>query len=80
MAQAKTKQALVPQSSDVTIQRVTTVPTLGADGALHNMYHVQYMVGEHGPFFLDTPAEGFSAAETRQRVEAAAEELRAFIG
>ena len=63
------------QINDITVQRITTIQSLGADGTLHDMLHIQYMVRDHGPFYLDTPASGFSGAEVKARIMAAATEL-----
>lgn len=80
MAQSKPKQVVNVQPNDVAIQRINTIAVLGADGALHDVYRVQFMVREHGPFFIDTPSEGFDAGETRQRIDARAAEILALLG
>ena len=80
MAQAKPKAIVALQENDVQVQRIVTIQTLGADGALHDMYRISYMVREHGPFFLETPVEGFSSEDTRLRINDRATELLMLIG
>lgn len=80
MAQAKTKPTVTLEENDVVIRNVATIQTLGVDGDLHDMYHIQYMVREHGPFYIDVPSEGFSPADTRLRIDRRALDILTLIG
>jgi hypothetical protein len=55
--------------------RTQEVPQLAADGKLHTMIQVTYMLGEDGPFNETFNKEGFSAAAVKQKLQAFASEI-----
>jgi hypothetical protein len=60
-----------------TIQRVTQDTTVSATGAVVYLMRVQFMVGDHGPFQITLPADGFTADAARAGMQATADQINA---
>jgi hypothetical protein len=62
-----------------TIQRVTQNSTVDPLGRVVNTVQVQYAVGDHGPFFVTLPANGFSAAAAMAAIQPTVAEINALL-
>ena len=63
------------QQNDLQVQKIVTVQHLDPDGQLRDVRRITFMVREHGPFYLEVPAGGFSGAEVKSRLVAEATEI-----
>lgn len=61
------------------IIRISETFRIDESGATLRVRVVMWKLGQHGPFSFESPAEGFSAADARGRVEREASELRAAL-
>lgn len=59
------------------VQRVTQDSTITPSGQLKLIMRVQYMVGDHGPFTMDFPADTFKATDVQAQLQAQAAEINA---
>ncbi len=59
------------------ILQVTEDSYLDQTGKVKKTVHVKYMVGEHGPFTADVPAEGFTAQAAQLIMDARAQQIAA---
>lgn len=62
------------------VTRVSASPLISATGTLIPQIRVEFMVGEHGPFFTTIPEAEFTAARAQQEMEKVATPLRQLAG
>lgn len=50
------------------VTRIFEASTIGDKGQTIKAIRVEFKVGEHGPFSIELPAAGFSAAAANQKI------------
>jgi hypothetical protein len=63
-----------------TVQKITEDSGVDALGKVIRTTTVQYVVGDHGPFFVQLPSAQFSAGAARALMTAKAAEINALVG
>jgi hypothetical protein len=66
---------------DVTIARTYMITTLNLSGAPVRVIKADFWLGkpgEHGPYTVEVPAEGFRSAQLDAAIDALAAEMRPF--
>lgn len=69
----------MPDDLQTHIVQVREDPLLNRVGGVTARYRISYLIGEHGPYTITMPVEGFTADKAKAEIEKAAAPIRALL-